>query len=318
MKNLLVFLFFALICPLLGQNILQYHAVLLLAEPQQGNKQAELAIRSFMQDTDQMYVLVNPDSVTTHLAPVKNYRSIPTTWNYLRLHWADKPYLKALKDAEQNDVPLENAGITHLKDPDIGITLTVDLCPSKLPLDRRVFTTLIKAPTPVPLTLSVSGLWILTHKKDLAWLKKLAGNNELNILWANHTLHHHWNKKLPNNENFLLERGTDLTTEVLGNEELLLKNGIVPSCFFRFPGLVSDKAIADQIIKWGLIPIGSDAWLALGQNPKASGSIVLIHANGNEPIGVVEFLRLLRQKETALQRGQWWLLDLREELKKNN
>lgn len=320
LKNLLILLFLALICPLLGQNILQYRAVLLLVEPKQGNAPTELAIRSFMQDTEQMYVLVQPDSISTHIELAKNYRNTPTNWNFLRLHWATKPYIKALEDARQNDAPLQNAGLTHANNPEKGISLTVDLCPSRLPLDKRVFTALIQASNtaelPVPITLSMSGLWILTHKEDLMWLKDLASKNELTITWANHTLHHHWSKKLPLNENFLLERGTDLTTEVLGNEELLLKYRIQPSCFFRFPGLVSDKVITDQILAWGLIPIGSDAWLAKGENPKASGSIVLIHANGNEPVGVVDFLRLLREEKTALKRGQWRLLDLREELKK--
>jgi len=34
-----------------------------------------------------------------------------------------------------------------------------------------------------------------------------------------------------------------------------------------------------------MIPIGSDAWLAKNQWPK-EGSIVLVHANGHELIGI--------------------------------
>lgn len=312
----------ALVGFLSGQNILQYHAVLLLAEPKQGNNSTELAIRSFMQDTEKMYLLVNPDSMSTRIALAKDFRSMPTDWNYLRLHWATKPYIKMLEDAQLNDTPLQNAGLTHLNDPEKGISLTIDLCPSRLPLDRRIFTALIqaskKSEQPLPIAIAVSGLWILTHKEDLLWLKELVSRNEVNITWTNHTLHHHWDKRLPISKNFLLEQGTDLTTEVLGNEELLLKTGLVPSCFFRFPGLVSSKSITDQILDWGLIPIGSDAWLAKGENPKVSGSIVLIHANGNEPVGVDDFLRLLQKEKTALQLGQWRLLDLREELKKSD
>ena len=79
---------------------------------------------------------------------------------------------------------------------------------------------------------------------------------------------------------------------------------------------MSNKTITDQILEWGLIPIGSGAWLAKGENPKVSGSIVLIHANGNEPVGVDDFLRLLQKEKAALQLGQWRLLDLREEVRK--
>jgi hypothetical protein len=322
MKKLITLMLSFWVVILFGQNTLQYHAVLLLAEPKQGNGSTELVIRSFMQDTEQMYLLIHPESMSTHIALAKNFRITPTDWNYLHLQWATKPYIKALGDAQKNDAPLENAGLTHLNDSEKGISLTVDLCPSRLPLDRRIFTALIKvskkSKQPLPIAIAVSGLWIITHKEDLLWLKKLASKDGVNITWTNHTLHHYWDKKLPLSKNFLLEQGTDLTTEVLGNEELLLKKGLLPSCFFRFPGLVSNKTITDQILEWGLIPIGSDAWLAKGENPKVSGSIVLIHANGNEPVGVADFLRLLQKEKAALELGQWRLLDLREELKKNN
>lgn len=320
MKYSLALLFAAIAYFLPGQNILQYKAVLLIANPVSDTGLPELAIRSFVRDTQRMYLLVRPDAVSTHMAPAKNYRTVPTDWNALRLNWAGTPYIKALDRARKNDAPLQDAGLTRTDDPEQGISLTSDLCPSRLPLDRRLFTALIQtagtAERPVPVVLSVSGLWLQTHREDLAWLNTLMRNGELDITWANHTLHHHWDKNLPLDENFLLARGTDLPTEVLGNEELLLENGIVPSCFFRFPGLVSDKTITDRILDWGLIPIGSDAWLAKGQHPEAAGSIVLIHANGNEPVGIDDFLHLLYQKKAALKTGQWRLLDLREEVEK--
>lgn len=303
-----------------GQNILQYHAVLLIAHPKQGAKTEELAIRSFVRDTQRMYLLVDPESLTTRIAPASGFDCTATSWSDLDRQWHEKPYLETLDEARQNDSPLQDAGLTCIPDAEPGISLTADLCPSQLPLDRRVFTALLQyagaTEKPVPIALSVSGLWIQTHREDLAWLKNLAGKKEFSITWTNHTLHHHWNKNLPLTQNFLLERGTDLSTEVLGNEELMLENGLLPSCFFRFPGLVSDKAITDQILAWGLIPIGSDAWLAKGQYPKAQGSIVLIHANGNEPLGIEDFLQLLRQEKNALQNGRWRLLDLREALEK--
>ena len=37
-----------------------------------------------------------------------------------------------------------------------------------------------------------------------------------------------------------------------------------------------------------LISLGADAWLAIDQRPNA-GSIVLVHANGNEPLGIKLF-----------------------------
>ena len=109
--------------------------------------------------------------------------------------------------------------------------------------------------------------------------------------------------------NFLLEHGTDMNYEALEAEKLMLKNGLVPSVFFRFPGLVSDQQLVFKITGFGLIPIGSDAWLAKGQQPQA-GSIVLIHGNGNEPVGVQDFIKLLRSKTRQIASKQWLLYDL--------
>ncbi|MDO7744704.1 MAG: polysaccharide deacetylase, partial [Pedobacter sp.] len=85
----------------------------------------------------------------------------------------------------------------------------------------------------------------------------------------------------------------------------------LPSVFFRFPGLVSDQQVADKVLAYGIIPVGSDAWLAKGQQPSA-GSIVLIHGNGNEPVGVADFIKLLKSKSPAIMGKQWLMYDLTE------
>ncbi len=48
-----------------------------------------------------------------------------------------------------------------------------------------------------------------------------------------------------------------------------------------------------------LIALGADAWLALGQRPRP-GSVVLVHANGNEPFGLSQF-QTLRQRNALPQ-----------------
>jgi hypothetical protein len=91
----------------------------------------------------------------------------------------------------------------------------------------------------------------------------------------------------------------------------MLSKGIVPSVFFRFPGLVSSNKIIEQVLSFGLIPVGSDAWLAKGQQAK-DGSIVLIHANGNEEIGVQDFIQLLKSEQSNIKSKHWILHDLHE------
>jgi hypothetical protein len=77
--------------------------------------------------------------------------------------------------------------------------------------------------------------------------------------------------------------------------------------------LVSDKEIFKQINGFGLIPIGSDAWLGKNQWPK-NGSIILLHANGNEPIGIERFFKLLNEEKNNIRKRQWLLYDLRESI----
>jgi hypothetical protein len=77
--------------------------------------------------------------------------------------------------------------------------------------------------------------------------------------------------------------------------------------------LISDAAIFLSVIRYGLVPIGSDAWLAKNQTP-GPGSIVLVHANGNEPVGISRFTELMRQNDQRIVNKEWLLFDLRESL----
>jgi hypothetical protein len=66
----------------------------------------------------------------------------------------------------------------------------------------------------------------------------------------------------------------------------------VPSVFFRFPGLVADRAVLATVRGYQLNALASDARLAKHENP-TPGSIILIHGNENEEAGVADFLNWL-------------------------
>jgi hypothetical protein len=99
-------------------------------------------------------------------------------------------------------------------------------------------------------------------------------------------------------ENFLLTPGVNFAEEVLGTEKLLISKGLVPSVFFRFPGLVANQEKMAQLSEWGLVAVGADAWIGKGQKPHP-GSIVLLHGNGNEPKGLELFTRIYERAEIA-------------------
>jgi len=277
-----------------------------------------IAIRSFVKGNQKYLLLVNPQTLATKIDLAANYSLAKLDLGNVQAIFKKSVYVKVMDLALQNRNLLQNAGVDHAILKEKGITLTIDLCPSHKNLDRIIFQSLIdeftKIEQPVPLAISVSGKWMLKHQDDLNWLKNLMIQNKVDITWINHSYNHEVNS-LPLAENFLLAQGTNLDTEVLENEKLMLTYGLTPSVFFRFPGLVSDQKVIQRIVNYGLIPIGSDAWLAKGQQANA-GSIVLIHGNGNEEIGVKDFIQLLKKKQVDVKNKQWLLFDLRQGLEK--
>jgi hypothetical protein len=274
-----------------------------------------LALRGFQRAGRPFYLVVDPRTLKTRVVSAADATVDARPWPMIRAVLADTVYGRALTEAEGHEGPLQDAGLIHIRTPRPGIDLTVDLCPSRRPLDRELFNALIEAlgreQKPVPVGIAVTGVWMDEHPQDLAWLVSLARRGTLDLTWINHSFHHRSSPSLPLRSNFLLETGTDLTGEVLETERAMLAAGITPSIFFRFPGLVSTPAVFDRIVALGLITLGSDAWLAKNEWPRP-GSIVLVHANGNEPLGVHRFLQLLRTERDSIQAGSWRLFDLRE------
>jgi hypothetical protein len=274
-----------------------------------------MILRSFDNYGKHYLLLVNPQTLETRIDESDFYKIQPMSMVQARYFFRNTAYLKAITKAEKQSVAIQDAGIESGLPKETGISLTADLCPSHRPLDRRIFTDIIaefkKVETPVPIALSITGVWMRQHPEDLEWLKKLQADHEIYITWINHSFTHRVSATAPVKENFLLEPGTNISYEVLETEKAMLKNGMLPSVFFRFPGLVSDQQLVYRITDFGLIPIGTDAWLAKGQQPQA-GSIVLIHGNGNEPVGVNDFIALLKSKTQAIANKQWLLYDLRE------
>ena len=273
----------------------------------------QVVLRQWQENAQTRYLTLNPQTLKTSIVSLSASQVRLLTGASMMQQIAQTPYGRAFKSEQQRDANLQDAGIERTDTTERGFSLTIDLCPSTKPLTRSVFEQLIQAfeseEKPIPVTITITGLWMENHVQDLAYLKNLVNRGDLAITWVNHSFHHRYNPRLPLSANFLLEATTDLNDEVLLNEQAMLKNGLTPSIFFRFPGLVSDKSVFDRVLAFGLLPIGSDAWLAKNQQPK-QGSLVLIHANGNEPLGITDFINLIRTKSTVIRNKTWLLYDL--------
>jgi peptidoglycan/xylan/chitin deacetylase (PgdA/CDA1 family) len=274
-----------------------------------------VVLRHFEQDGQRRALVVDPSSLTTEIEPLNRLPAECGPWPAVRAALSGTRYDQALADAERNQTGLQDAGIVHALPSGSGVVLTVDLCPSRRPLDRSLFQAVIDEfepeERPVPLGVAVTGVWMAEHPDDLAWLLDRVNQGDAAITWINHSFSHRFVRGAPLASNFLLRPGTDLEAEILRTEQAMLEHGVIPSVFFRFPGLVSSRALFDRVVAHGLVPVGSDAWLAKGQRP-AQGSIVLVHGNGNEPLGVKEFLQLVHAKGPGIRGGGWLLLDLRQ------
>jgi peptidoglycan/xylan/chitin deacetylase (PgdA/CDA1 family) len=270
---------------------------------------------------DTVFLAVDPQELSTQLVKKHSCNVKEMSYGLFDSLFSKTTYGIVLGEARQRDFPLQDAGITHSMRSAQGIDLTIDLCPSSKPLARSFFIRLIdafdKEERPVPVSIAITGVWMKEHPDDFSWLVGLVSNGDLAITWINHSYSHRFSKTMPLKQNFLLEKGTNLENEVLGTEIALIDNVQIPSVFFRFPGLISDREIYLKVISYGLVPIGSDAWLAKNQQPHG-GSIVLVHANGNEPLGLEKFFQLVKDKSSIIADKEWFLYDLSESLERED
>lgn len=280
-------------------KISDYHQTFFPCYDKQDN--LRIAIRLYYLDNTPYYLVVNPFTFETEAAPATNFKprkiigGVPGYFTMREL--LATPYMKALVKYTSPPYILENYGIVHADTPVNGVFLTIDMCPSVKPFETEMFNTLVamseKAHTPMPIALAMSGLWIIGHPDEFNWLIKQKEEHKLQIIWVNHSFSHVYYADLPLNQNFLLEPHINTTLEILAPEKLLLEHGQLPSVYFRFPGLISNEKLILKLRKYGLIPIGTDAWLAKDQVPKL-GSIILVHGNSNEPEGIKKLMPLLQ------------------------
>ena len=141
-----------------------------------------------------------------------------------------------------------------------------------------------------PVTLFVSGRWLEQHPTEMEKLVDWEQEQGAELTWGLHSWEH------PKTGGFMNDfSAEDVKKDNLRVEQLLLEWGIVPTVYYRFPGLIHDPTRLKAILDLGLLPVDCEAWIAIQDgkppfgNPTQDGSIVLIHGNGNEPKGIARF-----------------------------
>jgi hypothetical protein len=250
-----------------------------------------VAIRTMRLDGTGVLLLVDPDRLATSLDPAACWTCAPATDSEI----AETRFETVVKDARDREGRMIgdariDAGYTSVAGP--GTAVTLDLCPSRKPLDRWILSAIAARQKGAPVALSVTGAWIRGHAADMAWLQEQERSGDLAVTWVNHTDLHRFVPGLKPDRNLMLLPGTDASAEILGAERQLIAAGGTPSVFFRFPGLISTPALSETVARHHLVALGASAWLALGQKPRP-GSVILAHANGNEPQGLTALSKQL-------------------------
>jgi hypothetical protein len=282
-------------------NIEDYQRTYLPVHTENGD--LKIAIRVFKMNGTPSFLAVNPATLETQIIGIAKLRARTSTkdkpgyfssWNI-----ASTPYYQLLNKSTAAPYVLENQGLTHVN-LEKGNILSVDLCPSTKPFEAEFFNALVKRSEvlkkPIPLIIAISGMWMIGHPEEFAWLLTQQKQHTLEITWANHSFSHAYYVDLPYANNFLLAPGTNINLEILQTEKYLLEAGEVPSIFFRFPGLVSNQKLIQTLKTFGLIPLGTDAWIAFLKQKHQEiipGSIILVHGNGNEHKGILDLTPLL-------------------------
>ncbi len=201
-----------------------------------------------------------------------------------------------LKGSTEQPFKLENDGLTK----DIKTNnnyLTVDLCPSSKPYDRDFFQYLSKFTESkkevFPIAIAISGGWMQKHKNEFQEILILNKAKKIQVTWVNHTRNHPYTTGVASEHNFLLRHDVDPLAEIIDQEKLMLENGLMPSIFLRYPGLVSDEKLIELTKSLGLIPLGSQSWISKTKS-FLPGDILLLHGNGNERKGIEAFYQIVR------------------------
>lgn len=142
----------------------------------------KIAIRQYDMADGLYYLVLNPH---TYKLNIRDSKSIDLSKTVPPLHFQGTPYAKALLTYSFPPYRLHNYGIVQGDSASGQFFLTVDLCPSKKPLDRELFNRTIELQQSrdeaVPVAVAISGLWMRRHPQDLEWLRSQMEESKLNI-----------------------------------------------------------------------------------------------------------------------------------------
>lgn len=279
---------------------------------QLGCNDGRYAIRQFQFDGQEKYLVVNPKTLATEIVASSSLKCQPQSVHAVALEMNPGPYFWALEKYTNGSRVIDaDFGFDQFNSGCRKVVMSSDLCPSSpgKMFQRAFILRLADLPgaSLTPVALSVSGKWMRDHKSDVDWLKA----QKVSVSYVNHSDLHIYHTGVVYEKNFMTTESVPaFRDEVINAEITMLENGLRPSVFFRFPGLMSTRPEVEELRELGLIPLGTTAWLALDgemstteyknygviddQKP-ALGRVILTHSNGNELQGIAKAISFLNE-----------------------
>lgn len=259
-----------------------------------------VVIRELSIESDKFILGVFTQSLTTFIACKK------ATLNQSRKATkaeASSFLFSAVVDSAKTRV-FPNMNPTVIGEPAFSFVVTIDMCQSSKAWDQSLFVNLNELAdltgAPTPIGIAITGKWAIRHHDSFKEL--LSAYPSLEITWINHSFSHPLNKDEHGNYHFLTHPKEKMKPEVILLEQYLIEHKVVPSIWFRFPGLVYDERTLKELNELSLLPLDTNAWLA--KNKKVEdGSLILIHGNGNDPVGLDIFVKEIERQKTCLENG---------------
>ena len=274
-------------------------AVETLLGPPVGAGRRIAAIRALSFAGKRARLVVDVDSFTTSVVSETALAAASTAGSF-----PDAPYPRSLGATANSALVAIDAEATFAPSVSEPFTLTVDMCQSSKPFERRLFTWAAglsdRLRQPVPMGIAMTGGWARAHSGELDEILGLERSGKIAITWINHSSTHPLNCRNASCSDaaFLTASSVDFKEEVLGLERALLSRNLVPSPIFRFPGLVHDAKRRSELSKLSLMAIDANAWIAKGEQIRPR-SVVLVHGNGNEAVGITGFLKAVESEPRA-------------------
>lgn len=266
-----------------------------------------VALRRFLLNDERAVLLAHADNLNTY---VVHEEALKQNARPARDEEIDRSvFINTLAHTREHVIDRIREDI--IAKPAFSFVLTVDLCQSRRRWDEDLFRRLIDLSnlidTPISIGVAITGRWALRHKSSFEALKRWSEQEKINIIWINHSMNHPLRQDRFGRYLFLTDRRVDFRDDVLSLEVLLLENGITPSIWFRFPGLVYDERVLSELNQLSLLPLDANVWLANTAGIE-DGSVVLVHGNGNERSGLRKLFVELDAREKSFITGKTEIL----------